>query len=77
MPDARQGAEAAGALGIIRVERPDLRDPKIEHGGAEAPVLALRQHDVVGLEIAMDDLGLVRRGERVGDLRADDAALAP
>ena len=31
----------------------------------------LDQHDVVGLEIAVDDARRVRRGERVGDLRAD------
>ena len=29
------------------------------------------QHDVVGLEIAVDDAGGVRRGERARDLRAD------
>ena len=31
----------------------------------------VRQHHVVGLEIAMDHAGRVRRGERARDLRAD------
>ena len=31
----------------------------------------LRQHDVAGLEVAVDDALLVRGGERVGDLRPE------
>ena len=43
--------------------RPQLRQPEVQQLRA-----GLRQHDVGGLEIAMDDALAVRLVERVGDL---------
>jgi hypothetical protein len=60
-PGAPRPRLVAGQLGDAEVEQLDevLLAP------------ALDQDDVVGLEIAVDDVGLVRRGQRVGDLQRD------
>jgi hypothetical protein len=55
----------------------DLRHPRAQgHGGrlGQSKVQQRRpargEHDVAGLQIPMDDAGLVRRGEGIGDLDA-------
>lgn len=53
--------------GAVRRDR--LREPEVEHFDVVAPVR--QQHDVGGLEVAMDDLQRVRALERVADLHAD------
>ena len=46
-----------------------LRQPEVEQLGA-----ALRQHDVAGLQIPVDDACAVRLVERVGNLRSQSSA---
>ena len=49
----------------------DLRDAEIEHLHEVGVRVLLDEHDVVGLEVAMDDAGVVRLLERDRDLAHD------
>ena len=56
-------------LRIVALHR--LRDAEVDDLHAVRAVARLRDHDVVGLEIAMDDAHVVRGVERVGRLSRD------
>ena len=55
------------------VDRQELRHPEVEHLHQDATVRlgGLDQHDVFGLEIAVDDPGVVQRANRLTDLPRD------
>ena len=63
------GARAVRAEGALVAGQ--LGDAEIEELDEVLVAAARRQDDVVGLEIAVDDAGLVRRGERIRDLERD------
>ena len=48
-----------------------LRDAEVDDLHPIGAVVLPPDHDVLGLEIAMDDSELVRRGQRVGNLHRD------
>ena len=52
---------------VVVFERDRARETEVEH--LHEPVAA--EHDVLGLDVAMDDAGCVRRAEGSRDLRAD------
>ncbi len=64
------GAGERGALVVGAVD--DLGDAEVEHLDEVGLVAPLLHHDVLGLEIAVDDAGAVRVGERREHL-GDDA----
>ena len=82
---ARVGALAAGLLRRDIVDRADrlplvLDDLVFQRGDAEVGHLdgaVLEQHDVVGLDVAVDDAALVRVLERAGDLPGEMQRLPP
>src|SRR5262249_33710382 len=49
----------------------DLGEPEVEELDEVAVAAAVDEEHVVRLEVAVDDADRVRRGERVGHLRAD------
>ena len=63
--DRDVGAGEGGAGGQIEI----LRDPEVEHLDEVRLVVPVHQHDVGRLQIAVDDLGRVRRLQRARDLR--------
>ena len=70
------GAEHQSVLGHRRdvAREPfDLGEPEVEHldGDAVRPVAPALEEDVLRLEVPVDDAGLVRGGERIGDPRAE------
>ncbi len=63
-PDERPGLREA-VLG--RRER----EAEVHHAGADVARVVARRHDVLGLDVAVDDAAGVAVVERVGDLRPD------
>ena len=57
---------------LLRVARARLRDPEVHHLHQVRPVAVLRDHDVVGLQVAVHDPRIMRDLQRVARL-VDDA----
>ena len=76
---SRLPASVSGFACVGKVERPPAPSPAgsatLRQAEVEELRSRLRQHDVAGLEVAMDDARAVRLVERVGDLRADPQRL--
>ena len=66
---AEDRARARAEVRIRLVER--ARDAEVEHLDVVALAVAIEQHDVLGLEIAMHDAVGLRAAQRAGDLQGD------
>ena len=70
-PRARLGHRARGIVGCRGFVK--LRQAEVGQLG----VAALRDQDVLGLDVTVQDAGLVRRGEAIGDAGQQLDGLAP